>query len=151
MKGQELFNYIMKNPELTAAEVAQHIGKKREYVSHFCYVNGISTKLTKIPYSLKCCKGNKFILQCFKGMHDRVRDGKCPSIEWERNQKGFELFAKEIGELPSEIERPSVGRKDHSKGYSTGNIMWECYLINSGKHKGSENESNFNKSHSRCC
>lgn len=150
MRKAKAMQFMKENPDMTASEIASALGDTRKYITHIACVEGIVIKNSKPVYSLLCCKGNEFVLQCFKGMHDRVRDGKSPSIQWERNQIGFEQFVAEIGLVPSDISRPSVGRKDHSKGYESGNIMWEEFTTNSGKHRGSENESNFNKSHTKC-
>jgi hypothetical protein len=72
--------------------------------------------------------------------HNRVRDGKCPSIEWPRNTEGFKCFLNEIGPMPTNMFKPSIGRKDHSLGYITGNIQWEEHAINSTKRKGTRYE-----------
>lgn len=72
-------------------------------------------------------------LQYFKGMHNRFMAGKCKEIDWHRNREGYEAFCKEIGPIPSWLMKPSVGRKDHSKGYVAGNIQWEEYNFNSSK------------------
>ena len=69
----------------------------------------------------------------FTRCHDRVRDGRCPSIEWPRNPEGFLEFLNEVGLIPSHLQRPSIGRKNHSKGYIKDNIQWEEYMVNSVK------------------
>ena len=80
-------------------------------------------------------------LQAFKGMHNRVREGKSPSIEWERDLQGFKSFLKEIGEIPKDMIKPSVGRIDHKFGYQTGNIQWEEHSFNSIKRRGTRFEN----------
>lgn len=73
----------------------------------------------------------------FRAMHDRVRRGKVQSIEWPRTIDGFCSFLAEVGPIPKNLKRPSIGRKRHSLGYCAGNIRWEEQSINSAKHKGS--------------
>lgn len=80
-------------------------------------------------------------LAAFKRMHDRVRDGKSPSIEWPRSLDGFVLFLKEIGPIPFDLNKPSVGRIKHSKGYEADNVSWEEHSENSIKRKGTRYES----------
>lgn len=84
---------------------------------------------------------DRYALQAFKGCHNRVRDGKCPSIFWPRTKEGYEQFCEEIGPHPEGIEKPSVGRKDHSLGYEPGNIQWEEHRFNSVKRRGTKHES----------
>ena len=147
MKKFEVIQFMKNNPHLTASEIGEKVERSSKYVTHIACIHNIKIAVEKQVYNLTCCNGNGFILQCFKGMHDRVRDGKCPSIEWERNQSGFEKFVKEIGDITIDMTRPSVGRKNHSIGYQSGNIMWEDFKQNSGKHRGSKNESDFIKLH----
>jgi hypothetical protein len=77
-------------------------------------------------------------LQNFKCCHNRVRDGKCPSIEWDRNREGYIAFMNEIGEKPNDGMKWSVGRINHDLGYQTGNIRWELHIHNSVKRKGTK-------------
>lgn len=86
---------------------------------------------------------DRYALQSFKGCHDRVRDGKCPSIFWERNREGYLGFCKEIGPKPLDMQKPSVGRIDHSKGYEPENIRWEEHKFNSVKRKGTKFEGSI--------
>lgn len=80
-------------------------------------------------------------LAAFKRAHDRVRDGKSPSIEWPRSLEGFLGFLKELGPIPSFLKKPSLGRKLHDFGYVAGNVMWEEHAENSIKRKGTRYES----------
>lgn len=80
-------------------------------------------------------------LAAFKRMHDRVRDGKCPSIKWPRDLDGFVMFLKEAGPIPFDLEKPIIGRIRHSEGYEPGNVMWEEHRENSIKRKGTQYES----------
>lgn len=75
-------------------------------------------------------------LAAFKRAHDRVRDGKSPSIHWPRSLDGFVGFLAEVGLVPDGLEKPSLGRKQHAYGYEPGNIQWEEHSINSIKRKG---------------
>ena len=80
-------------------------------------------------------------LAAFKRAHDRVRDGKSPSIEWPRTLDGFVGFLKEVGPIPAFLKKPSLGRKFHAIGYVTENVMWEEHAENSIKRKGTRYES----------
>jgi hypothetical protein len=79
-----------------------------------------------------------YALQAFKGCHNRVRDGKCPSIAWPRTREGYAAFCREIGPHPVGMQKPSVGRKFHHLGYGPGNIQWEEHRINSVKRRGTK-------------
>lgn len=80
-------------------------------------------------------------LQHFKGMHNRVRDGKSPSIAWPRTLEGFVNFLQAIGPIPKSMVKPSVGRKWHALGYELGNVAWEEHAANSIKRRGTRYES----------
>ena len=73
-------------------------------------------------------------------MHNRVRDGKSPSIYWARSLEGFVGFLKEVGPIPQPLAKPSIGRKRHAEGYMPGNVMWEEHSDNSRKRKGTRHE-----------
>lgn len=47
------------------------------------------------------------------------------------DQSGFMLFIEEIGPVPEGMMKPTVGRKDHSKGYIFGNFEWQEQVENS--------------------
>lgn len=79
-------------------------------------------------------------LAAFKRMHDRVRDGKCPFIQWNRNLDGFVGFVREAGRIPSGLKKPSIGRLRHDLGYMEGNVAWEEHAENSIKRKGTRYE-----------
>ena len=80
-------------------------------------------------------------LAAFKRMHNRVRDGKVPSIHWPRTLEGFVNFLKEVGPIPFNLDKPSIGRIKHSFGYEINNIKWEEHRENSIKRKGTRYES----------
>lgn len=75
-------------------------------------------------------------LAAFKRAHDRVRDGKSPSIHWPRSLDGFVGFLAEVGMIPEALEKPSLGRIQHAFGYEPGNVAWEEHALNSIKRKG---------------
>lgn len=79
-------------------------------------------------------------LQAFKGMHNRVREGKSPSILWSRDFDGFHRFLQHIGPIPGKMKKPSVGRKEHTQGYLPGNVHWEPHAVNSIKRRGTRYE-----------
>lgn len=74
------------------------------------------------------------IIKCFKWMHDRcIRTGK--RVDFPRTSSGFQAFVRELGPIPENMKRPSVGRKNHSKGYVYDNIVWERYEFNVWKNR----------------
>lgn len=88
---------------------------------------------------------DRYALQHFKGMHDRVRDGKSPSIAWSRDKAGYLAFCSEIGSIPERMAKPSVGRKEHTKGYEPGNVQWEEHAVNSIKRNGTKHKLSTDK------
>lgn len=68
---------------------------------------------------------NKLALKKFKGALNRTRAGKSPSFSFETSFEGFKRFMDEVGQIPDTMQRPSLGRRDHSKGYEIGNIFWQ--------------------------
>jgi hypothetical protein len=60
----------------------------------------------------------------FHRMQSRVRAGHTTTV-WPRDLEGFCAFLEEIGPVPLRMIQPSVGRKDHSRGYEPGNIEWQ--------------------------
>ena len=81
---------------------------------------------------------DQYALVAFKGCHNRVRDGKVCSIFWPRSRQGYLDFCKEMGPKPTQMNKPSVGRIDHSRGYEPGNVRWEEHAVNSIKRKGTK-------------
>jgi hypothetical protein len=73
-------------------------------------------------------------------MHDRCRRSgrKC---HWPRTREGYDQFFEEIGQIPRDIRRPSIGRIDHTKGYEPGNVRWEPFSYNAWKERRSETEA----------
>ncbi len=58
--------------------------------------------------------------------------------EWKTN---FESFLEEIGEMPSDGQRWSVGRLDNDIGYYKGNIRWETDDLQSRNHTKQNNNT----------
>lgn len=80
---------------------------------------------------------DKRVKKCFGWMWRRCIDNnrRC---DFPRTKIGFEEFCNEIGPIPKDIKRPSVGRKNHDKGYVYGNIKWEEYEYNVWKNRRAE-------------
>lgn len=66
-------------------------------------------------------------VRAFCQMHQRVKKGIAPSCYhlWSRTTKGFMLFLKDVGKIPEKMIKPSLGRKNHSKGYTPTNCKWQ--------------------------
>ena len=60
----------------------------------------------------------------FKFMHKRIKKGNLET-DFPRNPKGFIAFIRYIGNPPKDMEWPTVGRGDHSKGYIRNNFAWQ--------------------------
>lgn len=84
----------------------------------------------KITEAIKIKRANPIFGTSFKHMMDRV---KLYNLEcsYTRDEKGFLEFVKDIGEIPLNMKSPSVGRKDHTKGYVKGNFDWQERTENS--------------------
>jgi len=78
----------------------------------------------KLTEAIKLKRSNPIFGTAFKHMMDRVKLYKL-DCSYTRDEKGFIEFVKDIGEVPLTIKKPSVGRKDHSKGYVKGNFNWQ--------------------------
>ena len=68
---------------------------------------------------------HKLELKKFKAAFGRCRRGKSPSFGFTVDFEGFSRFMEEVGRIPEDMMRPSLGRKDHSIGYEPGNIFWQ--------------------------
>lgn len=91
----------------------------------------------KAKEKYKC--DDKRIVKCFCWMQNRCkRNSRRTSFT--RTSVGFAAFVAELGPIPERITRPSVGRKDHNKGYVYGNIVWEQYEYNRWKRRRTEEE-----------
>ena len=65
----------------------------------------------------------------FKKMQERAlyNDIECA---FPYDERGYQLFAEAIGPIP-QMNSPTVGRLDHSKGYVLGNFEWQEKADNS--------------------
>lgn len=68
----------------------------------------------------------------FRAMLDRAHQGYCDT-SWKRTTKSFWSFLKAVGPIPKHMKDPSLGRKDHSKGYLPGNVKWQDRRENNGE------------------
>lgn len=80
----------------------------------------------------------------FKNLQERVKQ-KGLETDLTNDRDGLLKFIGEIGTVPKNLKCPSVGRKEHSKGYITGNYGWQersenvremNYRTNSGPRTG---------------
>lgn len=69
----------------------------------------------------------------FRWARWRAMKGQCQSFYWEPGRAGMLGFIAEIGAIPDDMIRPSVGRIDHKKGYEPGNVRWEEFNYNARK------------------
>lgn len=61
-------------------------------------------------------------------MHSRdIGVAEC----FERTVDGFIAFILYLGDVPCGMERPTVGRIDHDRGYELGNFTWQSMSENS--------------------
>lgn len=88
---------------------------------------------SRSPYSF-LGKEYPIHLAHLKGVIGRCKSGYCDT-DLTPDEKGLQQFVKEIGPVPSELlangVRRTVGRKDHSKGYVSGNYEWQSQSQNS--------------------
>jgi hypothetical protein len=69
----------------------------------------------------------------FERMHDRVHLNIVPSISWPRTTAGFYKFLNCVGTIPKSINKHSIGRKNHKRGYSPNNTFWQERSKNNGE------------------
>lgn len=74
----------------------------------------------------------------FKNLQGRVRRG-ITTTSWPRSAVGFYAFLASVGTAPKDMTQPTIGRKDHAKGYTPVNCGWQEKADNS-----SENASRIN-------
>jgi hypothetical protein len=99
---------------------------------------GKNWKWNKDKLARHRCAGKYFgidhrIVLFFRWARWRAKKGKCPSFFWPQTRDGVLAFLAELGPIPDGMIRPSVGRRDHSKGYEPGNVQWEEFNHNSRK------------------
>jgi hypothetical protein len=95
-----------------------------------------SDPIKRISYAEQIRKYPKDFLKernTFIWMHDRVNAGFVPDIFWSRTREGFLAFLAYIGPIPKNMKKPSIGRKNHNKGYRPGNCAWQEHSENSGE------------------
>lgn len=63
--------------------------------------------------------------------HTFSRMHKRNHVDFPQSNLGLISFILEIGPVPDDMLRPSIGRKDHSIGYVVGNYAWQEFTENS--------------------
>lgn len=101
-------------------------------MNHYEKMAKKSVESRGLPYYGNLKKKYPIHWSSFINMHKR---SKLQNINVDeiflRNRKGFENFIEYLGNVPSNMKRPSIGRIDHSLGYIRGNFMWEELSDNS--------------------
>jgi hypothetical protein len=69
----------------------------------------------------------------FKKMLRGAKEGRVPEMEWPASTEGFFAFLDHVKPIPKTIKVWSIGRKDHSKGYVSGNVFWQERSENNGE------------------
>ena len=72
---------------------------------------------------------DRYALKYFQWMQMRIASGYC-GTDMTNDRDGYAKFCSEIGPIPPDMTRPSVGRIDHSKGYVAGNFNWQEHIEN---------------------
>jgi hypothetical protein len=68
----------------------------------------------------------------FWNMHTRSRrKGLEVAYDFRRNFQGLANLVECVGPVPSEMKSPTVGRRDHGRGYVPDNIAWQDRAENS--------------------
>jgi hypothetical protein len=68
----------------------------------------------------------------FGTMHWRLQEGTL-ACDFPRDAEGFIDFLVYLGDVPAGMNRPSLGRDDHSVGYVRGNFAWQEMSENSSE------------------
>lgn len=68
-------------------------------------------------------------VRAFVALQKRVAGGYT-TTSWPRTLEGFHMFLASLGEIPRGMKWPSVGRKNHSLGYTPKNCAWEEFAKN---------------------
>jgi len=80
-------------------------------------------------------KKDPYIYGFFKCMIQRARAYSLP-CDFQFGEEGYQKFEKVMGPIPTTMVKPSVGRLDHSLGYTFDevnnrwNFRWEEHSIN---------------------
>lgn len=93
----------------------------------------LSVESRGLPYYGNLKKVFPIHFKRFKSMNHRR--GKV-NLEFRNSVEGFINFIVEIGPIPEGMVFPSVGRKDHSKGYEVGNFRWQEFSENCSDRTG---------------
>jgi hypothetical protein len=83
-----------------------------------------------LPYYHGLNKSYPVHFVSFSNMHNRISD-KNLETDFPRTYEGFKDFIEYLGDIPIGMKKPTIGRKDHSKGYIRGNFEWQEYSKNS--------------------
>ena len=81
-------------------------------------------------------KGHPYYGRLKKTFPNHYMSFKCmirrgtPTV-YVRNTESFINFILDIGKVPENMTRPTIGRLDHSKGYFKGNFEWQSHADNS--------------------
>lgn len=103
-------------------------------------------KMDRHNFGSKYAGVDRYALDHFGWMHDRVSNGKAQCTDFPRTRDGYIEFCKEIGPIPKRMKRPTVGRIDHYFGYVRGNIRWQPYNKNSAIRRANQHRfTNFDK------
>lgn len=102
-----------------------------------------------LPYYGELKKKYPIHWSSFANMHKR---GRLKNIEidsnFSRTKEGFEKFIKYLGDVPENMEKPTLGRDNHDIGYIKGNFKWESFDDNR-KESGIRNIPNSSKNFSK--
>jgi hypothetical protein len=91
-----------------------------------------STKARGLPYYGALATFYPVHLACFKSMHSRSGPLGL-KVDFSRSVEGFIEFLRYVGDIPEGMARPTLGRLDHSEGYTRGNFEWQGYAENSSE------------------
>jgi hypothetical protein len=80
--------------------------------------------LTLINYTLRRKYRKHF--EKFWRMHDNNKD----IVDIPYTDEGFKTFVNILGLIPTSMNNPSLGRKNHDLPYSTTNIAWQEWECN---------------------
>jgi hypothetical protein len=61
------------------------------------------------------------------------RSKRFSECDYNWSRESFLQFIEDIGDIPTNMLRPTVGRYDHSKGYIKGNFRWQEHFDNTSE------------------